>query len=582
MSRYCCVALLWLALVGAPVFAADAPEAAVAEIERLGTTAHWRESDVRIAALASRPQALTAEQRQRIDHVRLRNLALAGQQPAALDGLVELLRQDLPAPLRVRVYTTAIRVAANLERWTLAFGLLGEGLTHLPQAPAESARLLGAASYLHTLVGETGKARDLALRALAHVDADGDPGALCRAVTDVAMAADHASDPREAEAWRHRQIDACTRAGDLVMIANGKLGVGKTAARQERHAEALDWSRRALADFEAAGFEAGAWSARLAVAEGLIESSSGPGEAEALLADTLAYYSDHDAHFAIAETEQLIARLAERRGEPVQALAHFKRSMAASEAAERDARERRLAYLQVEFDTRLKEQQIALLEAEKELAAVQATATRRRQLLLAGGMGGMLVIAILLFGLLRRSIRERRRYRWQSQHDGLTRLYNYQQVRRLGAKAFTRARGDGRPFTAIVADIDKFKQVNDDYGHAAGDEALRSLGAWITDIVGGQGIAGRSGGDEFTILLDADAATAGALMERLRARIEPVTVFGQRVDFNVSAGICQDDGETASLEQLIHRADRALYRAKHGGRDRVVLARAPGADATAG
>src|SRR5690606_41872945 len=135
------------------------------------------------------------------------------------------------------------------------------------------------------------------------------------------------------------------------------------------------------------------------------------------------------------------------------------------------------------------------------------------------GMFALLVTAILLLVLLRRSFRERRRYRWQSEHDSLTGLYNYQQVRKLGEAAFAQAREEGRPFTAVVADIDLFKQVNDRHGHAAGDEALRSLGAWIRETVGGRGVTGRSGGDEFTILLDADAEEAGAAIQRLGDRI---------------------------------------------------------------
>jgi diguanylate cyclase (GGDEF)-like protein len=578
VSRLSAIALLLLAFACGRVFANESPEAAVVEIERLGTTAHWRESNARIAALSSRPGALTEEQRDRVEFVRLRNLGLSGEQSQALDGLAELLRKELPAPLRVRAYTTAISIAGNVENWTLAFALLGEGLPYLPEAPADAPALLGAASYLHTLVGETDKARDLALRALQAVESAGNPRSVCLALADVAMAEDHAGNVAQAIAWRRRQIDACTAAGDLVFTANGEYGVGKMLARQGQHVEALKWSRKALADFETAGFAAGAWSARLGVAESLIAGGQGLDEADALLTDTLSYYRGQDSHFAIAETEGMFAKLAERRGDPARALDHYRRSMEASAAAERDARARRLAYLQVEFDTRLKEQQIALLEAEKELAALQVTATKRRQLLLAGGMAGLLVTAILLFGLLRRSIRERRRYRWQSERDGLTRLYNYQQVRKLGEEAFARARADRKPFTAIVTDIDLFKQVNDRYGHAAGDEALRSLGAWIGEVVGERGIAGRSGGDEFTILVEADAVMAEALMQRLRGRLEPITVFGQRFDFDFSAGICQDDGETSTLEQLIHCADRALYRAKHDGRGREVFAGAAGAD----
>src|SRR3546814_3738029 len=152
------------------------------------------------------------------------------------------------------------------------------------------------------------------------------------------------------------------------------------------------------------------------------------------------------------ETEGLLARLAEKRGDLAAALSHTKQVIRISQAAEVVSRERRLAYLQVQFDTRLKEQQIALLEAEKKVAALQVTATKRWQLLLAVGMVALLATAILLAVLLRRSFRQRPRYRWQSEHDGLTRLYNYQKVRKLGGVAFARARPTGRTFTAIVVD----------------------------------------------------------------------------------------------------------------------------------
>ena len=570
-------AVLVLVLAGAPVLADDALEARVAEIEQLGISAHWRESDRKLDDLAPRLDELTPEQRARVEFVRLRNLGLAGREPAALQGFSRLLQQaEMPAALRVRAYTTAISIAANVEDWPRAFGWLSEGLEYLPDAPESAPALLGAASYLHTLVGEIGKARDLARQALDAVEATGDARGRCLALADLAMAEDHAGNYSEAEGWRRRQIDACQAAGDRVFVANAKYGIGKMVAAQGRPAEALDWSRQALAEFEAAGFAAGSWSARLELAGNLIALDRELDRAESMLLETLEYYRGQNTELAVAETERLLARLAEQRDDDVGALTHLRRAMDAQEIAERESRERRLAYLQVEFDTQLKEQQIALLEAEKELAALQVTATQRRQWLLGMGMFGLLVTALLLLLLLRHSSRERGRYRHQSERDGLTGLFNYQQVRKRGGDAFRRARQDGRPFTAVIADIDLFKQVNDRHGHAAGDEALRSLGGWISGIVGAGAIAGRSGGDEFTILLQGTAADAEALLQRLRERMEPITVFGQTFSFNFSAGVCQYDGSTTTLEQLIHNADQALYRAKHGGRDRVVCARGAG------
>jgi diguanylate cyclase len=561
---------LWLALIVLPASANDSLEPAVVDIERLAVTAHWRESNAAIEALGAEASALSAVQRQRLDYIRLRNQALAGDERGALDGLDRLLRQELPVELRLKIYATAISIAANVEEWTLAFKWLNEGLAHLPESGKGASGVLSAASYLHTLVGETGKARDLAMRALEDVERGGDARAICLALADIALAEDHAGNYEVSERWRRRQIDTCTLAGDGVFVASGKYGVGKMAVRQGRFIDALGWAREALADFERSGYAAGAWSARLVIAESLIASGQGLEEAEALLASTLRYYRTQDASLATAETEQLLARLAERRGDTAGALSHLKQAMAATEAAERDARQRRLAYLQVEFDTRLKEQEIALLQAERELSELQAVATQRRQWLLAAGMGGLLVTAVLLGLLLRHAFLERRRYRQQSERDGLTGLYNYQHVRRLGEEKLERARREGRPFTAIVADIDLFKEVNDRHGHAAGDEALRSLGRWIGDVFSAHGIAGRSGGDEFTMLVDTDAAGAEALLQQLRDRVEPISVFGETVRFSISAGVCQARGHATSLEHLVHDADKALYRAKQQGRDRVV------------
>lgn len=577
MRRFPAIAVLLIVLACMPARAEPSLEPVVAEIERLGVTAHWRDTEARIRALQPRRGELSDGQRHRIDYVAARIRGIAGDHAGALADLKRLLGQPMDADLHVQAYVTGISLAANVEDWPLAFRWLGEALELSPRAGgAASSRLHGAASYLLVLAAEPHMARFHAERALSLAEAEGTPRERCMAYADMGLVADQAGEYAESEQWRRRQIDACEAVGDPVFTAIGHYGVGKMLNRQGRHADALEYSRRALEVHGAGGYLSGAWGARLVIAESLIAAHRDLDEAYELLSGALAYYREEGVHFAIAEAEEQMSRLAEARGDLAAALRHHKLSMAASAAAERDTRERRVAYLQLEFDTRVKEQQIALLEAEAELASLQAAATQRRQWMLAAGVAALLAIALLLVGLLRRSARERRRYRWQSEHDSLTRLYNYQQARRLGEQAFTAARRHGTPFTAIVADIDRFKDVNDRHGHAAGDEALRALGGWIGDVVGADGIAGRSGGDEFTILLDGDAAAADALLQRLRDRVEPITVFGQTVRFSISAGACEAHRDVDSLEQLIHEADQALYRAKQQGRDRVVHARGEG------
>lgn len=556
----------------APVSAADVTEdleARVLQIEQLAYSAAPAVTNGKIAALEAHRAALTVDQRQRLEFVRLRNQGLAGQQREALQGLVALLKQELSPSLRNRAYASAIHMASNLENWPLAFGLLEESQQTGGEPIVESAILSSAATYLYASVDELERARKVGGYALQLSGRLGDEPAQCRALAALGMVEEYARDWTASEHWRRRQLEVCSSAGDKVFVANAGLGLGKAMAGQGKHAQALVLTERALADFRTSGFDAGTYSARLAIADSLIALGRTPERARALLQNAAAYYRRTNAPQALAEAEEALARLAQQRGDSASALAHMQAERLAAQAAHRSQRDRQLAYMQVQFDTRFNDQQVALLKTEASLAEVAMAAARSRQWLFAAGAALLLAVALLLVLLLRRTARERRRYRWQSQHDGLTRLYNYAHLQQLGEVAFARARAAGRPFSAVVLDIDLFKQVNDRHGHAAGDEALRALAGWIRQSVGERDLVGRRGGDEFALLCDGDAASAEAVVQCLRRLIGPVTMFGHSFLFTVSAGIREADAQVSSLAQLIHDADQALLGAKRTGRDRI-------------
>jgi len=571
--KVACMVLLALAL---PALATDAPgelEAQVRQIEQLAYTAAPAATNARIAALEARKPPLTLDQRQRIEYVRLRGLGLLGRQAEAVQGMSMLLRQDLQPALRNRAYASAIHMAANLENWPLAFGLLEESQQGSSEPIVESAILSSAAAYLYAQVDELERARKMGMHALQLSERLGAGAAQCRALAVLALVDLQARDYRAAEDWSKRQQEACSRAGDKVFSANARLGLGKAAAGHGRHVQALAWAGQALAGFREANFEAGTHSAGLAIADSLIALRRQPERARALLQEAAAYYQHGKAPQGQAEAEFALARLAEQNGDIALALGHMKAERLAAQAASRSLRNRQMAWLQVQFDNRFQQQQLDLLKTEASLAEVAVAAARNRQWLFATGAALLLAIALLLVVLLRRSLRERQRYRWQSQHDGLTRLFNYPHLLQQGEAAFARARAKGRPFTAVVLDIDLFKQVNDRHGHAAGDEALRALAGWIRQSIGERDLAGRRGGDEFTLLCDGDAASAEAVVQCLRRLIGPVTAFGHSVLFTVSAGIREADPQASSLAQLIHGADQMLLRAKQAGRDRVLVHR---------
>lgn len=145
------------------------------------------------------------------------------------------------------------------------------------------------------------------------------------------------------------------------------------------------------------------------------------------------------------------------------------------------------------------------------------------------------------------------------------------------------ARGQ-KPVSIVMVDLDRFKAINDTYGHPAGDKALQAVAARLRAVARRDDVVGRFGGDEFVIVLKhASLATARRIAERLREGVgrEAVEIGGRRMRITLSAGVAATaNGEDA--ESLLARADVALYQAKHAGRDRVITAERLRADAVDG
>jgi two-component system cell cycle response regulator len=163
--------------------------------------------------------------------------------------------------------------------------------------------------------------------------------------------------------------------------------------------------------------------------------------------------------------------------------------------------------------------------------------------------------------------------------DGLTGLNNRRYLDNHLKTLFNRAAARGRPLSVCITDIDRFKLVNDTYGHDVGDEVLKEFARRIRSTVRGADLACRFGGEEFVVVMpDTDAVSAGAIAERLRRVIEesPFILPGQELALTVTAslGIATNMTGVDTPEQLLKQADRALYEAKNQGRNRVVAAAA--------
>ncbi len=154
--------------------------------------------------------------------------------------------------------------------------------------------------------------------------------------------------------------------------------------------------------------------------------------------------------------------------------------------------------------------------------------------------------------------------------DSLTGLYNHRYLHERLSEELHRARELQRPLSVLFCDLDHFKSYNDSNGHSAGDAVLREVAHLIEQSVRNIDIAGRYGGEEFVVLLvETERETALTVAERIRARIHEAGFTANGVPLTVSIGVAGYPDDADRREDLLNKADWAMYLAKRRGRDQV-------------
>jgi diguanylate cyclase (GGDEF)-like protein len=161
--------------------------------------------------------------------------------------------------------------------------------------------------------------------------------------------------------------------------------------------------------------------------------------------------------------------------------------------------------------------------------------------------------------------------------DALTGLPNRRAIDDHLKRLMAQAGRSLTPMSAILLDLDHFKEINDTFGHERGDEVLAGLGALMRSELRGSDFAGRSGGEEFIVMLpDTDRSGALKVAEHLRQALHSLSVPGVSREITASFGVATYPDDALDGETLMRLADRALYAAKQGGRDRVEATSAAG------
>ena len=192
-----------------------------------------------------------------------------------------------------------------------------------------------------------------------------------------------------------------------------------------------------------------------------------------------------------------------------------------------------------------------------------------------GGVA-LLVLFYRLVGRIGKRIeRDEQALQELASHDGLTKLYNYRMYCSILEAEIARARRYGHSVSLLMLDIDRFKRINDTYGHIAGDRILEGLARLLQRSARRMDSVCRCGGEEIGVILpEVDARAAIQAAERLRTEVER-TAFdlgnGEHIKITVSIGVAALPEQATSLPELAMFADKALYVAKESGRNRVHL-----------
>jgi diguanylate cyclase (GGDEF)-like protein len=161
-----------------------------------------------------------------------------------------------------------------------------------------------------------------------------------------------------------------------------------------------------------------------------------------------------------------------------------------------------------------------------------------------------------------------------AQIDALSGIYNRRAFTEAATEQLRRARLSGLPMAMALIDVDHFKQINDTYGHDAGDQVIRQVAELLRAAVRSSDLVGRLGGDEFAILVQLPAEEAAQALERTRQKIQATPVSsgdGREVQVDLSVGLATSHGRAGyDLPELMGAADAALYVAKDRGRGQVV------------
>jgi diguanylate cyclase (GGDEF)-like protein len=439
----------------------------------------------------------------------------------------------------------------------------------LEEAANQTLQNIGVA---YRRLGYPDKAREYLAQSIEHEERVGDHSGLFASILQLGYADQEAGHDDKALASQQRGLQIATALGDRFSVGSANLAIASVQNDLHHNEDALIALQKAEADFSAIA-DAGD--------EGMVQferarALAGLGQQQKALDD----YNHAEAAFDASGNpryqemlHEAKAQTLEAGGQSAAALAEFKRYIKAHDEVQHQRADQQAQMLREQFDSDRSRLENARLRAEQALKERQLEALQGVRAWQQTAMGLLAVLLGLLALQVIRQLRKLRSWKRMASIDPLTGVANRRGVEHFTRAAMRQARAQREPLAVLALDIDRFKSINDRFGHSVGDRVLQHIAQACNEALRDRDLLGRIGGEEFlAVLPQSTLAQAADIAERLRCLVEALAAedlpAGLRI--TISVGFAEMTPQDAGFADLERRADDALYRAKAEGRNRIV------------
>lgn len=556
--------------------AAAAPSVAVllAQAEDAKTNDQVRYRSI-LGQLHQREAGLSAAQRWHLRLLDAQQLSFDGDYGKADPLLYDIMDHSGDQTLLIRAMARLIQNKFSSHHYVDAYTLANTLMADLPKVADPTARLEGMDRVIIMLNGAAIGQYDLALQYAREMKATL-PSAAAQCLADMGETNSLlyqgkllSTDPRFRQA-----IDTCLAAGHPLSADSLRLNQA-SAMIDEGHAKrAIAFLHRIAPAIRENHYPPYLASLKVTLAQAYL-SLADTVNARNFALTTTTMSGANSTLWILQAAYDVLYKAEKMSGHDAAALAYYEKYVALDKTAVDHARARALAYQMVKQQVLAKKLKLDALDKQNRILqlrhalAVQSQKTSRLYIALL--LLAIVFITLAMFWLRRSQLRFRRLAR----HDGLTGVFNREYFFETAGHTLRRLHRTRAGACLVVLDMDHFKQVNDTYGHAAGDEVLRQTVAVCQQELRGSDVFGRLGGEEFGILMPTSTREQGIeIATRIRRSLAATPmVLNPEITIMVSASFglawSADCGRT--LRELLIDADAALYCAKDGGRNQVAV-----------